>query len=103
MRVIGGKEIPGTGGQLGAYVTRIYPGGVVESLGEIKEGKKEKGNSLWRTNHRVVKRWGINEFETGYQPRTNLVADDGSYLLADSHKILNRQKTARRHQKRTVQ
>lgn len=38
MRVIGGKEIPGTGGQLGAYVTRIYPGGVVESLGEIKEG-----------------------------------------------------------------
>jgi protein piccolo len=42
MRVIGGKEIPGTGGQLGAYVTRIYPGGVVESLGEIKEGKKKK-------------------------------------------------------------
>ncbi|KAJ4427729.1 hypothetical protein ANN_25381 [Periplaneta americana] len=38
MRVIGGKEIPGTGGQLGAFVTRIYPGGVVESLGEIKEG-----------------------------------------------------------------
>jgi len=38
MRVIGGKEIPGTGGQLGAYVTRIYQGGVVESLGEIKEG-----------------------------------------------------------------
>jgi len=38
MRVIGGKEIPGTGGQLGAYVTRIYKGGVVESLGEIKEG-----------------------------------------------------------------
>jgi hypothetical protein len=39
MRVIGGKEIPGTGGQLGAFVTRIYPGGVVETLGEIKEGK----------------------------------------------------------------
>jgi hypothetical protein len=38
MRVIGGKEIPHSGGQLGAYVTRIYPGGVVESLGEIKEG-----------------------------------------------------------------
>ncbi|KAJ9595016.1 hypothetical protein L9F63_013682, partial [Diploptera punctata] len=38
MRVIGGKEIPGTGGQLGAFVTRIYPGGVVETLGEIKEG-----------------------------------------------------------------
>jgi hypothetical protein len=42
MRVIGGKEIPGTGGQLGAYVTRIYPGGVVESLGEIKEGTDYK-------------------------------------------------------------
>jgi hypothetical protein len=42
MRVIGGKEIPGSGGQLGAYVTRIYPGGVVESLGEIKEGTDSK-------------------------------------------------------------
>jgi hypothetical protein len=38
MKVTGGKEIPGTEGQLGAYVTQIYEGGVVESLGEIKEG-----------------------------------------------------------------
>lgn len=38
MRVVGGKEIPGTNGKLGAYVSRIYPGGVVEMLGTIKEG-----------------------------------------------------------------
>jgi hypothetical protein len=48
MRVIGGKEIPGTGGQLGAYVTRIYPGGVVESLGEIKEGMDYKLIKLFK-------------------------------------------------------
>jgi len=39
MRVIGGKEIPGGGGDLGAYVAKIYTGGVVDHLGDIKEGK----------------------------------------------------------------
>jgi hypothetical protein len=50
MRVIGGKEIPDTGGELGAYVTRIYPGGVVESLGEIKEGSNYKLIKLFKGN-----------------------------------------------------
>jgi hypothetical protein len=33
---------------------------------------------------------GINEFNSGYQPRHNLVKDDNGDLLADSHNILNR-------------
>jgi hypothetical protein len=32
---------------------------------------------------------GINEFKKAYQPRTNLVTDENSDLLADSHNILN--------------
>jgi hypothetical protein len=32
---------------------------------------------------------GINEFKRGYQPRNNLVKDENSDLLADSHSILS--------------
>src|SRR5690349_17572002 len=38
MRIIGGKAIPNTNGQLGAYVAKILPGGVVDTLGEVREG-----------------------------------------------------------------
>lgn len=38
MKVVGGKEIPGTRGTLGAYIARIHPGGVAEALGQLKEG-----------------------------------------------------------------
>jgi len=31
---------------------------------------------------------GINKFKTGYHPRTTLVKDENSDLLADSHSIL---------------
>ncbi|CAB3373936.1 Hypothetical predicted protein [Cloeon dipterum] len=37
MKVTGGKEIPNSGGQLGAFVTKIYPRGVVETFGDIDE------------------------------------------------------------------
>jgi hypothetical protein len=36
---------------------------------------------------------GINEFKTGYQPRSNLVKDENGNLLADSHNILNGRRT----------
>jgi hypothetical protein len=32
----------------------------------------------------------INEFDKGYQPRTNLVKDEKVDLLADPHEIVNR-------------
>jgi hypothetical protein len=35
---------------------------------------------------------GINEFKKGYQPRTDLLKDERSDLLANPHKILNRWK-----------
>jgi hypothetical protein len=34
----------------------------------------------------------INEFKKGYQPRTNLVKDEGGDLFEDPHKILNMRK-----------
>ncbi|KAK7085203.1 hypothetical protein SK128_024001, partial [Halocaridina rubra] len=38
MKVVGGKEIPGTRGRLGAYIARIQAGGVADSLAQLKEG-----------------------------------------------------------------
>ena len=41
MRIVGGKLIPGGGGEVGAYVAAIYPGGVAEQLhGELREGER---------------------------------------------------------------
>ena len=38
MKIVGGKYIPGTQGQIGAYVATIYPGGVADQLhGELQE------------------------------------------------------------------
>ncbi len=40
MKIVGGKYIPGTQGEIGAYVAAIYPGGVADQLhGELQEGK----------------------------------------------------------------
>ena len=33
---------------------------------------------------------GINEFNKGYQPRTNILKDEEGNLVADSHTILSR-------------
>ena len=38
MRVVGGLEIPGKRGEVGAFVTEICPGGVVDTNGEVQEG-----------------------------------------------------------------
>nr|XP_045614220.1 uncharacterized protein LOC123768007 [Procambarus clarkii] len=38
MKVVGGKEIPGTRGRLGAYIVRLHPGGVADVMGQLKEG-----------------------------------------------------------------
>jgi len=35
---------------------------------------------------------GINDFKMGYQPRTNIVKDEKSDLVADSHSILARRR-----------
>ena len=35
---------------------------------------------------------GISDFKKDYQPRTNIVKDEKSYLVADSHSILARRR-----------
>ncbi|KFV61617.1 Protein piccolo, partial [Dryobates pubescens] len=38
IRVVGGKEIPGSSGEIGAYVAKILPGGNAEQTGKLMEG-----------------------------------------------------------------
>lgn len=70
IRVVGGKEVPGSEGEIGAYVAKVLPSGAAEQTGKILEGeqrfhflqpscqmlqrkgfvlhKKEKCRSLWK-------------------------------------------------------
>ncbi|KAG1936897.1 protein piccolo [Pimephales promelas] len=38
IRVVGGKEIPGTNGEIGAYIAKVSPGGWAEQTGKVVEG-----------------------------------------------------------------
>ncbi|GCC35482.1 hypothetical protein chiPu_0013967 [Chiloscyllium punctatum] len=38
IRIIGGKEIPGRNGEIGAYIAKIFPGGHAEQSGKLAEG-----------------------------------------------------------------
>ncbi|KAL2102165.1 hypothetical protein ACEWY4_001333 [Coilia grayii] len=38
IRVVGGKEVPGSNGEIGAYVAKVQPGGAAEQTGKIVEG-----------------------------------------------------------------
>jgi hypothetical protein len=57
----------------------------------LKDRINELESNSQNKNSRDLYR-AINEFKKGYQPRTNLVKDEGGDLLADPHKILNRWK-----------
>ena len=37
---MGGKDIPGGRGEIGAYVAKVIPGGVAEQTGKVVEGKR---------------------------------------------------------------
>lgn len=39
IRVVGGKEVPGSNGEIGAYVAKVLPGGATEQTGKILEGE----------------------------------------------------------------
>lgn len=54
IRVVGGKEVPGSNGEIGAYVAKVLPGGAAEQTGKILEGnfyhefsKKNKKQNSW--------------------------------------------------------
>jgi hypothetical protein len=51
----------------------------------INELQSNSKNKDIRDLHR-----GLTEFKNGHQPRTNLVKDERSDLLAVPHKMLNR-------------
>lgn len=51
MRVVGGLEIPGGRGEIGAFVTEISPGGVVDTHGEVQEGRCFFNEFNLRTRH----------------------------------------------------
>lgn len=36
---MGGKEIPGTNGEIGAYIAKVSAGGCAEHTGKVVEGK----------------------------------------------------------------
>ncbi|XP_061768182.1 protein piccolo [Nerophis ophidion] len=38
IRVVGGKEVPGSNGEIGAYVAKVLPGGAAEQTGKNLEG-----------------------------------------------------------------
>ncbi|XP_056655452.1 protein piccolo isoform X1 [Monodelphis domestica] len=38
IRIVGGKEIPGNSGEIGAYIAKILPGGSAEQTGKLMEG-----------------------------------------------------------------
>ncbi|NXG00746.1 PCLO protein, partial [Sakesphorus luctuosus] len=38
IRIVGGKEIPGNSGEIGAYIAKILPGGNAEQTGKLIEG-----------------------------------------------------------------
>ncbi|XP_051857526.1 protein piccolo isoform X2 [Antechinus flavipes] len=38
IRIVGGKEIPGNSGEIGAYIAKILPGGSAEQTGKLIEG-----------------------------------------------------------------
>ncbi|XP_016532840.1 protein piccolo isoform X2 [Poecilia formosa] len=38
IRIVGGKEVPGGNGDIGAYVAKVLPGGAAEQTGKILEG-----------------------------------------------------------------
>lgn len=51
--MVGGKEIPGSRGEIGAYIAKVIPGGAAEQTGKFVEGKCARGGEsdylLWVT------------------------------------------------------
>lgn len=43
---MGGKEIPGTNGEIGAYIAKVSTGGCAEQMGNVVEGKNYNTSEL---------------------------------------------------------
>uniref|UniRef100_A0A3Q2W6Q2 Protein piccolo n=1 Tax=Haplochromis burtoni TaxID=8153 RepID=A0A3Q2W6Q2_HAPBU len=49
IRVVGGKEVPGSNGDIGAYVAKVLPGGAAEQTGKILEMQVLEWNGVLLT------------------------------------------------------
>ncbi|XP_034719923.1 protein piccolo isoform X3 [Etheostoma cragini] len=85
IRVVGGKEVPGSNGDIGAYVAKVLPGGAAEQTGKLLEGMQVlEWNGVLLTGKTYEEVQGLvglpcNEAEVCVRLDLNMLADsDGS-------------------------
>ncbi|XP_051248083.1 protein piccolo isoform X3 [Dicentrarchus labrax] len=85
IRVVGGKEVPGSNGDIGAYVAKVLPGGAAEQTGKILEGMQVlEWNGVLLTGKTYEEVQGLvgqpcNEAEVCVRLDLNMLAEsDGS-------------------------
>ncbi|XP_049422178.1 protein piccolo isoform X2 [Epinephelus fuscoguttatus] len=88
IRVVGGKEVPGSNGDIGAYVAKVLPGGAAEQTGKILEGMQVlEWNGVLLTGKTYEEVQGLvgqpcNEAEVCVRLDLNMLAEsDGSEHL----------------------
>ncbi|XP_069020813.1 protein piccolo isoform X1 [Embiotoca jacksoni] len=88
IRVVGGKEVPGSNGDIGAYVAKVLPGGAAEQTGKILEGMQVlEWNGVLLTGKTYEEVQGLvgqpcNEAEVCVRLDLNMLADsEGSQHL----------------------
>ncbi|XP_042367085.1 protein piccolo [Plectropomus leopardus] len=88
IRVVGGKEVPASNGDIGAYVAKVLPGGAAEQTGKILEGMQVlEWNGVLLTGKTYEEVQGLvgqpcNEAEVCVRLDLNMLAEsDGSEHL----------------------
>uniref|UniRef100_A0A4W6CCS5 Piccolo presynaptic cytomatrix protein a n=1 Tax=Lates calcarifer TaxID=8187 RepID=A0A4W6CCS5_LATCA len=88
IRVVGGKEVPGSNGDIGAYVAKVLPGGAAEQTGKILEGMQVlEWNGILLTGKTYEEVQGLvgqpcNDAEVCVRLDLNMLAEsDGSHHL----------------------
>ncbi|RVE56733.1 hypothetical protein OJAV_G00223850 [Oryzias javanicus] len=88
IRVVGGKEVPGSSGEIGAYVAKVLPGGAAEQTGKILEGMQVlEWNGVFLTGKTYEEVQGLvgqlcNEAEVCVRLDLNMLAEsEGSQHL----------------------
>uniref|UniRef100_A0A8K9UVR6 Protein piccolo n=1 Tax=Oncorhynchus mykiss TaxID=8022 RepID=A0A8K9UVR6_ONCMY len=97
IRVVGGKEVPGTNGHIGAYVAKVLPGGVAQQTGKILEGMQVlewnelplTGMTYEEVQGLVVQQCGEAELCVRLPPRSPGV--DPKQLAAELQKVSQQQ------------
>ncbi|XP_067284156.1 protein piccolo isoform X4 [Pseudorasbora parva] len=92
IRVVGGKEVPGSNGDIGAYVAKVLPGGAAEQTGKIVEGMQVlEWNSVCLTGKTYEEVQGlvghqVGEAELCIRLDINMLSDsESSHLDLQDH------------------